>query len=29
MNERFSDNVKYDEYFNSFEKLWNDSNAIA
>ena len=29
MNERFSDNVKYDEYFDSFEKLWNDSNAIA
>ena len=28
MNERFSDNVKYDEYFDSFEKLWNDSKAI-
>ena len=28
MNERFSDNVKYDEYMGSFEKLWNDSKSI-
>lgn len=28
MNERFSDNNKYDEYKNSFETLWNDSKAI-
>lgn len=28
MNERFSDNSKYDEYSESFEKLWNDSKAI-
>lgn len=28
MNERFSDNIKYDEYMDSFEKLWNDSNSI-
>ena len=28
MNERFSDNVKYDEYMNSFEQLWNDSKSI-
>ncbi len=28
MNERFSDNVKYDEYSVEFEKLWNDSKSI-
>lgn len=28
MNERFSDNIKYDEYFDNFERLWNDSKAI-
>lgn len=28
MNERFSDNSKYDEYMESFESLWNDSKAI-
>ncbi|MEG1509729.1 MAG: helicase-related protein, partial [Clostridia bacterium] len=28
MNERFSDNVKYEEYLNSFEDLWQDSKAI-
>lgn len=28
MNERFSDNVKYDEYEEEFESLWNDSKAI-
>jgi len=28
MNERFSDNCKYDEYSQSFEELWNDSKAI-
>ena len=28
MNERFSDNVKYDEYMCSFENLWNDSKSI-
>ena len=28
MNERFSDNTKYDEYEEKFEELWNDSNAI-
>ena len=28
MNERFSDNNKYDEYSESFEKLWNDSKSI-
>lgn len=28
MNERFSDNVKYDEYTESFEQLWKDSRAI-
>jgi len=28
MNERFSDNVKYDEYTSRFEELWNDSKAI-
>lgn len=28
MNERFSDNSKYDEYMGSFEELWNDSKAI-
>lgn len=28
MNERFSDNDKYDEYMESFESLWNDSKAI-
>lgn len=29
MNERFSDNVKYDEYFDSFENLWNDSMLFS
>lgn len=28
MNERFSDNVKYDEYKSKFEELWNDSKSI-
>ena len=28
MNERFSDNVKYDEYKDNFEALWNDSKSI-
>ena len=28
MNERFSDNDKYDEYMASFDCLWNDSKAI-
>lgn len=28
MNERFSDNSKYEEYFENFEKLWNDSKSI-
>ena len=28
MNERFSDNNKYEEYSESFEKLWNDSKSI-
>ena len=28
MNERFSDNSKYEEYSESFEKLWNDSKSI-
>jgi len=28
MNERFSDNVKYDEYLSNFDSLWNDSKAI-
>ena len=28
MNERFSDNSKYDEYSESFDSLWNDSKAI-
>lgn len=28
MNERFSDNVKYDEYSEQFDSLWNDSKAI-
>jgi Superfamily II DNA and RNA helicases len=28
MNERFSDNTKYDEYLGEFETLWNDSKAI-
>lgn len=28
MNERFSDNDKYDEYMSSFESLWNDSKSI-
>lgn len=28
MNERFSDNAKYDEYIENFEELWNDSKAI-
>lgn len=28
MNERFSDNLKYDEYKNKFEELWNDSRTI-
>ena len=28
MNERFSDNDKYDEYMASFDSLWNDSKAI-
>lgn len=28
MNERFSDNNKYDEYLDKFEDLWNDSKAV-
>ncbi len=28
MNERFSDNTKFDEYEFKFESLWNDSKAI-
>lgn len=28
MNERFSDNSKYEEYMESFEQLWNDSKSI-
>lgn len=28
MNERFSDNVKYDEYETKFESLWNDGKSI-
>ena len=28
MNERFSDNSKYEEYMTSFEHLWNDSKSI-
>ena len=28
MNERFSDNEKYDEYKEKFEELWNDSRTI-
>lgn len=28
MNERFSDNSKYEEYSDRFEKLWNDSKSI-
>lgn len=28
MNERFSDNSKYEEYMGSFEQLWNDSKSI-
>ena len=28
MNERFSDNVKYDEYEEKFESLWNDGKSI-
>lgn len=28
MNERFSDNSKYEEYSESFDKLWNDSKSI-
>lgn len=28
MNERFSDNVKYDEYKEKFDSLWNDSKSI-
>lgn len=28
MNERFSDNTKYDEYLQKFEELWSDSNSI-
>lgn len=28
MNERFSDNVKYDEYKDNFDALWNDSKSI-
>ena len=28
MNERFSDNTKFDEYEDKFESLWNDSKAI-
>lgn len=28
MNERFSDNIKFDEYESKFESLWNDGKAI-
>ncbi len=28
MNERFSDNTKYDEYKEKFENLWSDSKSI-
>ncbi|MBR2302987.1 MAG: helicase, partial [Clostridia bacterium] len=28
MNERFSDNTKYDEYTARFDDLWNDSKAV-
>lgn len=28
MNERFSDNTKYDEYMGEFNSLWNDSRSI-
>lgn len=28
MNERFSDNDKYDEYIDKFENLWSDSKTI-
>lgn len=28
MNERFSDNNKYEEYFNEFEEKWNDSRTV-
>jgi len=28
MNERFSDNTKYEEYKGKFEELWNDSKSI-
>ena len=28
MNERFSDNDKYDEYIDKFENLWSDSQTI-
>jgi len=28
MNERFSDNTKYDEYKNKFDELWNDSKSV-
>ncbi len=28
MNERFSDNTKYDEYMQNFEDLWNDSKTV-
>jgi hypothetical protein len=28
MNERFSDNNKYEEYSANFETLWNDSKSI-
>ena len=28
MNERFSDNTKFEEYEDKFESLWNDSKAI-
>lgn len=28
MNERFSDNTKFEEYEEKFESLWNDSKAI-
>ena len=28
MNDRYADNVKYDEYKNMFENLWNDSKCV-
>ena len=28
MNERFSDNVKFDEYKDNFDELWNDGKSI-